>query len=103
MQVQQLELRAAADSSELRELRFYAEQVEADNKMLRELVDNQKNDIDCLLKLIRKVNNNQKRFRFLSFFSLRIFLRLRLSYVKLIRKNWAIRRQHNTQIGQCME
>ena len=46
---------AAADSTELKELRFYAEQVEADNKMLRELVDNQRNDIDCLLKLTRKV------------------------------------------------
>jgi hypothetical protein len=48
---------AAADSTELKELRFYAEQVEADNKMLRELVENQKNDIDCLLKLSNKARN----------------------------------------------
>jgi hypothetical protein len=49
---------AAADSTELKELRFYAEQVEADNKMLRELVENQKNDIDCLLKLSNKARNS---------------------------------------------
>jgi hypothetical protein len=49
---------AAADSTELKELRFYAEQVEADNKLLRELVENQKNDIDCLLKLSNKARNS---------------------------------------------
>jgi hypothetical protein len=42
--------------TELKELRFYALQVEADNKVLRELVENQKNDIDCLLKLSSKVS-----------------------------------------------
>jgi hypothetical protein len=45
----------AAVAAEMKNLRFYAEQVEAENKMLRELVDNQKNDIECLLKLSDKV------------------------------------------------
>jgi hypothetical protein len=49
---------AAAAATELKELRFYALQVEADNKVLRELVENQKNDIDCLLKLSSKVSKS---------------------------------------------
>ena len=47
--------------TEVKELRFYAEQVEAENRMLRELVENQKNDIDCLLKLSDKVIIHRRR------------------------------------------